>query len=85
MEAVCSSETKVSTYESTRRHNPEEQHRQLHHRENLKYHKNKLRQNIKIKLNVLNCAIRQYFAFPSRIFIPDFSPEFSKTLCMKGV
>jgi hypothetical protein len=27
MEGVCYSETLVSTYESTRRHNPEEQHR----------------------------------------------------------
>jgi hypothetical protein len=35
MEAVCSSETMISTYKSTRRHNPEEQHRHLHRRENL--------------------------------------------------
>jgi hypothetical protein len=38
METVCFSETLVSTYKSTRRHNPE-QHRHLHHRENLKSHK----------------------------------------------
>jgi hypothetical protein len=36
METVCSSETLVSTYESTWRHNPEEQHQHLHRRENLK-------------------------------------------------
>jgi hypothetical protein len=35
MEAVCSSETLVSTYKSTRRYNP---HRHLHRRENLKTH-----------------------------------------------
>jgi hypothetical protein len=29
METVCFSETLVSTYESTRRNNPEEQHRQV--------------------------------------------------------
>jgi hypothetical protein len=29
-------ETMVSTYESTQRHSPEEQHRHLHRRENLK-------------------------------------------------
>jgi hypothetical protein len=36
MEAVCFSETFVSTYKSTRRYNPEQQHRQLHRREKLK-------------------------------------------------
>jgi hypothetical protein len=37
METVCSSETvvPVSTYKSTQRHNPEDQHRNLHSRENL--------------------------------------------------
>jgi hypothetical protein len=35
MEAVCSSETLISIYESTRRHNPEDQHQHLHRRENL--------------------------------------------------
>jgi hypothetical protein len=35
MEAVCPSETLLSTYESTRRHNPEQYHT-LHRRENLK-------------------------------------------------
>jgi hypothetical protein len=34
VEATCSSETLVSTHQSTRRYNPE-QHRHLHHRENL--------------------------------------------------
>jgi hypothetical protein len=38
METVCFSET-LSTYESTLRHNPDEQHRHLHRRENLKSHK----------------------------------------------
>jgi hypothetical protein len=32
MEAVCAFETLVSTYKSTRRFNPEDQHRHLHHR-----------------------------------------------------
>jgi hypothetical protein len=32
METVCFSETLVSTYKSTRRYNPEEQHRHLHRR-----------------------------------------------------
>jgi hypothetical protein len=36
MEAVCSSETLVSTYKSTRRYYPEDQHRHLHRSENLK-------------------------------------------------
>jgi hypothetical protein len=36
METICFSETMVPTYESTRRHNPEEEHRQLVRRENLK-------------------------------------------------
>jgi hypothetical protein len=36
MEAVCSSETLLSTYKSTRRYNPKDQHRHLHRRENLK-------------------------------------------------
>jgi hypothetical protein len=36
MEAVYSSETLVSTYNSVRRYNPEDRHRHLHHRENLK-------------------------------------------------
>jgi hypothetical protein len=40
MEAVCSSpERLVSTYKSTRRYSPEEQHRHLRHRKNLKSHK----------------------------------------------
>jgi hypothetical protein len=39
MEAVCSSEILVSTYESTRRYNPAKQHRHLHRRENLRSHK----------------------------------------------
>jgi hypothetical protein len=38
METLCFSETLVSTYESTRRHNPEEQNH-LNRRENLKSHK----------------------------------------------
>jgi hypothetical protein len=38
MEAVCSSETLVSTYQSTRRHNQKEQHGHLHRRENIKSH-----------------------------------------------
>jgi hypothetical protein len=38
METVCFSETSVSTYKTARRHNPEEQHRHLHRRENLKSH-----------------------------------------------
>jgi hypothetical protein len=36
MEAVCSSETLVPTYKSTRRHNPENHNQQLHRRENLR-------------------------------------------------
>jgi hypothetical protein len=39
IEAVCLSETLASTYKSTRRHSPEDQHRHLHRRENLKSHK----------------------------------------------
>jgi hypothetical protein len=42
METVSFSETSVSAYESTRRHNPE-QHRLLHLRENLKYHRERER------------------------------------------
>jgi hypothetical protein len=38
METVCFSETLVSTYKSTRRYNPEDQHRHLRRRENLKSH-----------------------------------------------
>jgi hypothetical protein len=38
METVCFSETSVSTYESTRYHNPEEEHQHLLLRENLKSH-----------------------------------------------
>jgi hypothetical protein len=38
METLCFSEMLVSTYKSTRRHNPEDQHRHLHRRENLKFH-----------------------------------------------
>jgi hypothetical protein len=37
METVCFFKTFVSTDESTRRHDPKEQHRHLHGRENLKY------------------------------------------------
>jgi hypothetical protein len=37
-EAVCSSETLVSTYKSTRRYSPEDQHRHLHFHQNLKSH-----------------------------------------------
>jgi hypothetical protein len=37
LEAAGSSETLVSTYKFTRRYNPEEQHRLLHSRENLKF------------------------------------------------
>jgi hypothetical protein len=37
MEAVCSAETSVSTYKSTRRYNPEDQHR---HRYDLKITEN---------------------------------------------
>jgi hypothetical protein len=39
METVCFSEMLVSAYESTRRHNPEEERRHLHRCENLKSHK----------------------------------------------
>jgi hypothetical protein len=38
MEVVCFSETLVCIYESTRRHSPEERHRHLHRRENLRSH-----------------------------------------------
>jgi hypothetical protein len=38
MEAVCSSETLVSTYKSTRYYNPEDQQRHTHCRENRKSH-----------------------------------------------
>jgi hypothetical protein len=40
METVCFSETVISTYESTWRQNPEQQHRHPHRRENLISHKN---------------------------------------------
>jgi hypothetical protein len=33
---LCSSETLVSAYKTTRRYNPEDRHRHLHRRENLK-------------------------------------------------
>jgi hypothetical protein len=36
MGTVCFSKTLVSTYKSSQRYSPEEQHRQLHRRENLK-------------------------------------------------
>jgi hypothetical protein len=36
METVCSSETLVSTYKTTQRFYPEDQHRHIHRRENLK-------------------------------------------------
>jgi hypothetical protein len=38
MEAVCSSEASVSTNKSTRSYNPEDHHRYLRRRENLKRH-----------------------------------------------
>jgi hypothetical protein len=38
METVWFSEMLVSTYESARRHNPEDQHRHSHRRENLRSH-----------------------------------------------
>jgi hypothetical protein len=38
IEAVCPSETLVSTYESTRRYKPEDQHRHPHRRESLRSH-----------------------------------------------
>jgi hypothetical protein len=38
MQTVRFSEILGSTYESTRRHNPEERHQHLHRRENLKSH-----------------------------------------------
>jgi hypothetical protein len=38
METVYLVETLVSTYKSTRRYNPEEQHGLLHRRKNLKSH-----------------------------------------------
>jgi hypothetical protein len=38
METVCFSETLLSTCKSTRRYNPEDQHRILHRRENLNSH-----------------------------------------------
>jgi hypothetical protein len=39
METVCFSETSVSTSESTRRRDLEEQHRHPHRRENIESHK----------------------------------------------
>jgi hypothetical protein len=39
MEAVCSSETLASSYKSTWFYNQEDEHRHLHHRENLKSNK----------------------------------------------
>jgi hypothetical protein len=38
METVCFSETSVSTYKSTRRHDPEDQQRHLPRRDNLRSH-----------------------------------------------
>jgi hypothetical protein len=38
MEAVCSSETLVSTYKFTWHYNPKDQNRHLHRRDNLKSH-----------------------------------------------
>jgi hypothetical protein len=38
MEEIFSSETLVSTYKSTRRHNPQDHHGYLRHRENLTSH-----------------------------------------------
>jgi hypothetical protein len=38
MEEECFSETLASTDKSTRRYNPEDQHRHLHRRENLRSH-----------------------------------------------
>jgi hypothetical protein len=38
MATVCFSETLVSSYEATLRHNPEEQQRHPHRHDNLKYH-----------------------------------------------
>jgi hypothetical protein len=38
VETVCSPETLVSTYKFTWRYYPEDQHRRLHRRENLKSH-----------------------------------------------
>jgi hypothetical protein len=53
METVCFSETLVSTYESTRRHNPEQQH---HHCRGLS--RNKLKgQNSVVNVSYLNSVI----------------------------
>jgi hypothetical protein len=38
MQTVCFSEMMVSTYESTQRHNPDQQYCHLHHHKNLKSH-----------------------------------------------
>jgi hypothetical protein len=38
MDTVCSSETLVSTYKSTRRYNPKEQHRHFYRRDDWKSH-----------------------------------------------
>jgi hypothetical protein len=37
MEAICSSETLITTYKLTRRHHPEDHNRHVHRRENLKF------------------------------------------------
>jgi hypothetical protein len=42
MEAVQTSETMVNSYQSTRRHDPEDGHLQIHRRENLKSNEDEL-------------------------------------------
>jgi hypothetical protein len=47
METLCSSETLVSTYKSTRRQNPEDQQHHRHRRENLTPQSNARRLKVK--------------------------------------
>jgi hypothetical protein len=54
---VCFSETLVSTYETTRRHNPEEQALDPHRRENLKSHN-------PLHLNIIQCSLTGYHFSP---------------------
>jgi hypothetical protein len=78
MQAVCTSETLVSTNTSTRRYNPEDQHRHLHRRENLESH---IRSCVRVfsPLNYINISEDLLHKFDKRNHAPAFK---HLTLCV---
>jgi hypothetical protein len=79
MAEVCSSDTLVSTCKSTRRYNPENQHRHLHRWENLECH---ITHSIPFWSSNLDSSVAQlYMLFMCFFFCVDRNSVLGSRLC----